>query len=739
LLAALSRDAGDAARIRLAVGPLEPAHALDVALELFRAAGSPADLAGAVALESCGNPFFLHELVRYISSDARREIPSLDAVIGARVDRLGETARRLVELVAVAGRPIEQRLARNAARIADADWPALIQLVGAARLVRVSGRRDSDVIECYHDRIRETLTARLAPDQLATHHHALGQALQESYRRDPETISQHLEAAGDRARAAHFAMQAADMAAAALAFDRAAALYRRTLELGGDGNADDTAIRLKLASALVNAGRGGDAARIYLDAAARHDAMPAVRVPGGALTRPDGHALELRRLAAEQLLRSGHVDEGLATLDTVLASIGLSVPRSPMRAVPSLLWQRFRLRLRGFEPAPEQPVRLDRVMTMEICRTANIGLALFDPVRSAPFATRHLRMALDSGDRFRISFALGIEAALMASARDPSRANALCERAESLARELDHPFLIGCVGLVRAVMAHERGEYRESFEHCERTEELVTAHLTGISWELCTLQMFSLHSLFFLGEFGLVFERTERYVADARERGDLYAIMNMRSLSGACTHVVLSDDPDAARAEIADVESQFPGSGFYVQHMFLLYAKTFVDLYDGEPRRAFDRLMASRGAVRGSLLLHDRAVHMFWHFLVAGSALGSAARDPSSAPRFLRRALRCARTLERDGAPTFLAFARQIRATVAALRGDAATAIAQLETSIQHYDHRGMKMFAAAARRRVAQLRGDGAAIAAIDQLLRGNLVKDPVRGARCLSPGFPD
>jgi hypothetical protein len=638
LLAALAADAGNAQRIRLAVGPLEPEQALDVALDLFRAIGAPDDLAGAVALESCGNPFFLHELVRYIGATGiEREIPSLDLVIGARVDRLGEAARRVVELIAVAGRPIEQRLARGAARFADADWPALVQLVGAARLVRVSGRRDSDVIECYHDRIRETLTARLAPADLATHHHALGQALQESYRRDPETISQHLEAAGDRARAAHYAMQAADMAASALAFDRAAALYRRTLDLSADASADDLAIRLKLASALVNAGRGAEAARIYLDSASRHDAMPVVR-PAGSLATPDGSALELRRLAAEQLLRSGHVDEGLATLGSVLAAVGMSVPRSPLRAVPSLLWRRLRLRLRGLEPSPPHPMRHDHVVKMEICRTANVGLALFDPVRSAPFATRHLHMALDAGDRFRISFALGIEAALMASARDPSRANELCTRAEAIANELDHPFLIGCVGLVRAVMAHERGEYRESFEQCERTEELVNAHLTGMSWELCTLQMFSLHNLFFLGEFDQVFQRTERYIADARERGDMYAIMNMRSLSGACTHVVLDDDPAAARAEIAEVERQFPGSGFYVQHMFLLYAKTLVDIYDGEPARAYARLMENRRAVRASLLLNDRAVHMFWNFLISGSALGAAVRDPAAAPRLLRHA-----------------------------------------------------------------------------------------------------
>ena len=213
------------------------------------------------------------------------------------------------------------------------------------------------------------------------------------------------------------------------------------------------------------------------------------------------------------------------------------------------------------------------------------------------------------------------------------RANVLLARAEAMALAQNHPALIGCVGLVKAVMAHERGDYREAFDACERTEPLLREHLTGMSWELCTLQMFSLHSLFFLGEFGQIVTRSARYIADARERGDLYAIMNMRSLAGACTQLVIADDPVATRAEIADVERQFPGSGFYVQHMFLLYANTLTDFYEGEPARAYARLIATRGALRRSLLLHDRSVRMFWSFLLAGAALGTARRDPTAAGR----------------------------------------------------------------------------------------------------------
>ncbi|HUS68073.1 MAG TPA: AAA family ATPase, partial [Kofleriaceae bacterium] len=140
----------------LPVGALEPSQARELARTLL---GVDDGAAEAVALESAGNPFFIQELVRYRSTGehgAAADIPSLDVVIRARLDRLGADARRAVEVLAVAGRPLLQRVARTAAGIAEADWPILVQLVGTNRLVRVSGRRGDDLIECYHDRIRET-------------------------------------------------------------------------------------------------------------------------------------------------------------------------------------------------------------------------------------------------------------------------------------------------------------------------------------------------------------------------------------------------------------------------------------------------------------------------------------------------------------------------------------------------------------------------------------------------------
>ena len=719
--------------VSIAVEALAPADALAIAAKAFRGEGVDPALAGAVALESGGSPFFLHELVRFVAAARSADIPSLDDVIRSRIDRLGIEARRLVELLAVAARPVEQRVAQAAADIAEPHWAVLIQRVATARVVRVSGRRGDDLVECYHDRIRETVAAALGEPEAARIHRRLAYALQQNYRCDPEIVAHHFEAAGDIEHAAHYALQAADLAAAALAFDRAVALFRRALALYARvprpdsvlvGAVDEPVVRLKLAAALVNAGRGAEAAHLYLEAAAAAEGA---------------RALELRRAAAEQLLRSGHVDDGLVVLREVLAAVGMSLPRSATRSIPSLLWQRLRLRLRGLAPA--QSPRTDVFTRLDVARGAMLGLALFDPVRSATFSTQHVRLALQSGDPHRISFALALEAGYMASARDPRRATQLLARAEAIAIPLGHPLLHGCVAVIRAIMTYEQGDFRGAFEGCEQAEALIRDHLTGTAWELRTVQLFSVHCLFFLGELAELVRRTDHYIADARDRGDLYAIMNMRSLEAV--QVVMHDESDSVRARLAAIETEFPSSGFYLQHMFWLYARVLLELYVGEPERAYRLMMDQLPRVKSSLLLHDRSVRGFFTYLRAAAAANIAhAQPPAQRSRMTRIVLRAARSLARDGAIPYIAMSHQLVGAVAYLRGDAARARRELELAATTFDRAEMKLFAALTRRRLGKLIGGDAGDVLIrdaDALLARHQVASPTRGARCLAPGFPD
>ena len=137
-----------------------------------------------------------------------------------------------------------------------------LALLRSARLIRSTGRAGTDEIETYHDRIRETVVARLEPEVTREHHRRLAHALEASGSADPEVLGVHLLGSGQPERAAEYFATAADQAAEALAFDRAAALYRRARDLQPSESPAATMHRLnaRLGDALANAGRGAEAA-----------------------------------------------------------------------------------------------------------------------------------------------------------------------------------------------------------------------------------------------------------------------------------------------------------------------------------------------------------------------------------------------------------------------------------------------------------------------------------------------
>src|SRR5262249_30344749 len=164
-------------RRELAVGPLTPAEARSLALELLGRDDPGAQAqAEAVAQESGGSPYFVHELVHYVQGGAtlteRRPASSkitLDEVLWGRVQQLPEASRRLLEVVAVSGRPLRQADAYQAAQLHAADRLALTVL-RANHLVRSTRPGEQDEGEAYHDRIRETVLAHPSPGPLQAHH-----------------------------------------------------------------------------------------------------------------------------------------------------------------------------------------------------------------------------------------------------------------------------------------------------------------------------------------------------------------------------------------------------------------------------------------------------------------------------------------------------------------------------------------------------------------------------------------
>src|SRR5205085_241057 len=106
------------------------------------------DHAEAIGRESGGNPFFVYELVQHLQARSSEplsavEAVTLDQVLSARVQRLSAEAGRLLEVLAVAGRPLPQTVACGAADLAEQERAALAVL-RAGRLIRRTGLADQE-------------------------------------------------------------------------------------------------------------------------------------------------------------------------------------------------------------------------------------------------------------------------------------------------------------------------------------------------------------------------------------------------------------------------------------------------------------------------------------------------------------------------------------------------------------------------------------------------------------------
>ncbi|HEU5118002.1 MAG TPA: AAA family ATPase, partial [Isosphaeraceae bacterium] len=327
-------------RLEIEVGALTREEARDLASLLLRDSGPVAEpLVDVVARESGGSPFFVYELVHYLiqggelstSSEHVAGSLSLDEVLWRRVQELPLRPRRLLEVIAVAGQPIRQAIACRSAEMGSEGFSALAFL-RANNLVKRQGGGVLDEVEAYHDRIRETIIRRLDPGAIAAWHRVLASEMEEAGQADPETLAVFFESAGQKAKASRYFTDAADDAVQALAFERAAKLYRRVLDLRPADDPENLSVQVRLAEALANSGRSGEAGETYLAAAST-------------ATLEEAHELQAR--AAYQFLICGRIDEGQAAFHGVLARVGLSRPSTPNKALLALLRERLILACRG--------------------------------------------------------------------------------------------------------------------------------------------------------------------------------------------------------------------------------------------------------------------------------------------------------------------------------------------------------------------------------------------------------
>jgi len=589
-----------------------------------------------------------------------------------------------------------------------------------ACLTRAAGSLAAKEIETFHDRIRELVVELLGDEERRARHRALAEAIEAfGGGRDDEddaALAMHWLAAGERERAARHSEGAALRAEAALAFDQAASLLRQALELSAPSEA--RRLQALLGDALARAGKSREAATALLAAVDGADAE---------------QALALQRRAAEQLLRGGHLADGAEVIRRALASVGLAYPATPRRALAALLWRRGRLRWRGldFVERPAASIAPELLARLDMCWAAGQGLGYTDMVRGMGFQSRHLQLALDAGDPYRVVRGIGVEAIFVASTGDAKQAAALVERAAALAERTGRPECRVWVELGAAMTALCAYRWPEALAAAQRVPVLAAGHEAEMRWEISTGQYVSLLALLYSGRVAEVARRVPEAFAEAEDRGDLYTEATLGTYPQPW-FLVAQDRPDEAQAALDHAVVRWCNEGFHLQHLGHFLATAELQLYRGDAAAAVDGLRRGWRAMERSQLLRVRFLGVR-----AREILGRAAAASAGGPDdpILGESERMARWLEREGSAWTRLLATLIRGLIAQRRGDDALALARFEEAERGADACKSALHAAALRRQRGVLAGLGDLVAGADDDMRAMGVRAPARYADMLVP----
>ena len=253
---------------------LEPLGPEDTAELLRDLAGEDPSLDGLdepIHERTQGNPFFIEEVVRELAESGHLEgergayrlarpiedagVPvSVQAVLAARIDRLGPAAKQLLQVASVVGKEMSGRALGMTAGLAQEEIdPALCQLIDAGFLYEAE-MYPQRVFAFRHPLTREVAYGtQLADGRASTHVAAARATIELEPDRHDELaalIARHLEAGGEKLEAARWSARAAYWVGSSQPLE-ALRLWRKVMELVDDLEESEETSALAVGSRLA--------------------------------------------------------------------------------------------------------------------------------------------------------------------------------------------------------------------------------------------------------------------------------------------------------------------------------------------------------------------------------------------------------------------------------------------------------------------------------------------------------
>ncbi len=612
------------------------------------APAAPIESVRAAIAVAAGNPYLAELIARELAETGEVDPSHAEERLLAR---LAPAERAIVELAAVAtsGTTFEQL--RALAELPPAQLTSVLRSLGDARVLKISPSASGHPLyTCYHERLRDAAHGAIAGDMRRALHLRFAE-LGERGDAPPEQLAHHFEHAGERARAAKWAIVAADAARAQLAWAVATDWYARAIALG------ETGYRQHFAECLFLGGKLAEAAEAYERLAD---------------TASDGGE-RWRVRAAESFIKLGELERGLAVLDGVLERRGQPRARSRLASTARTLGVAARWLAPWRTRAPDQ--------TDDVLAAAHRVIASFlstpYPIEAFEYVLRSLATAEQAGDRD--SHGMGM--AMLAVYVGISSLGRYGDRTIAAAAQSGAPYPRMVAAGAAGILATLRGDWAGMRRAHDEGHRICMKLGLQKSWEASFLRTYEALGEYYAGE-------PARAIAILDDLTDTSDDLFARALIGSyrARALLLDGQLHAARA----AEHEVAGAPVAKRGLPAIYRQLFA----GELALA-DRDWPRAEAIGNELARHARrewlsaipAVSAMIDVLIATAELGRADRDAAL------RARARARRLERRARVSFYSVtALRLRAQAELLLGNVAEAKRVLVEAAAAGAQRGSKI-----------------------------------------------
>jgi predicted ATPase/class 3 adenylate cyclase len=452
-----------------------------------------------------GNPFFIEELIRSlietsqilrenshwrtISEDAKVSLPNtLRGVLGARIDRLPETAKHVLQMAAVIGRLFDLRVLKKLT-ILNGEFDSQIQYLREVSLVEPL--REEYVFR--HVLIQEAAYDSILIKKRAELHRRIAETLAELHANRIEEfaplIAYHFYAAQD-ARSLQYDLLAGEKASQLYANAEAATHFRRALEVArryGSNAEQITKLYTQLGSALELSGRYEQALQNYND-------MQSFGREGGE------RSTEMAALMAKATMYSifsGIHDSSLSE-QLLIQALDISREIGDRAAQAKLSWNLMLTYL--FSKRPDQALEHGELA---------------------------LRLARESDDREQLAFVLNDLCRLYTCRGEFEKAYEVIQEARKLWRALDHQVMLADSLGSEAEARFNAGEFEWALKCSQQALQITEKikNLWGQSYDRMLMSFVYLE----IGQLGTGIQLAKQSIQLADEAGLIASSIGLRS------------------------------------------------------------------------------------------------------------------------------------------------------------------------------------------------------------------